>query len=116
MIKTTAIDWPLCLQRGNHQAQQAHELLSLLINELPAFEKQIQHAYQHHETMLLNHLLKKCLDACCYTGVPELQQQIEGLLKQLKQQVWPSPETMNQLTHNIQAILEESKHLVEVLP
>ena len=115
MIKTTAIDWSLCLERGNHQAQQAHELLSLLINDLPAFEKQIRHAFEHNETMLLSHHLKKCLEACCYTGVPELQQQIETLLAELSEQQWPNTTAMEQLSHHIHAVLQESKQLTEVL-
>ncbi len=111
MTDLFAIDWPLCMTRGNHQAQQAQELLGLLVNELPQFNQQIQHAYDTHEPMLLSHHLKKCHDACCYTGVPCLQQHIEAALAQLNNGNWPSKACIHTIDQQAQQIMQESAQL-----
>ncbi|MDF1797209.1 MAG: Hpt domain-containing protein [Coxiellaceae bacterium] len=107
-----AIDWSLCLERGNHQAELAQELLTMLVAELPNYSKQIETAYAQQDKSLLSLHLNKLHGACCYSGVPRLQQLVERAIENIDQQdKLPEASCITQILNQIQLTIADAEKI-----
>ncbi len=107
-----AIDWSLCLERGNHQAELAHELLSMLVAELPTYSKQIENAYAQQDMSLLSLHLDKLHGACCYSGVPRLQQLVKSAYDHIEENKQPpTAGNISQILNHIQMAIDDAAKL-----
>ena len=86
--RASAIDMPvridLCLSRARNKAALAKEFLQDLLRSLDTTHAAIASALQRGDRAALLHDTHKLHGACCYSGVPRLQQcsrQLEELLK-----------------------------------
>jgi two-component system, NarL family, sensor histidine kinase BarA len=74
----------LCLSRARNKAALAKEFLQNLLRSLNSTQTAIATALQHKDSEKLLHETHKLHGACCYSGVPRLQQcskRLEELLK-----------------------------------
>ncbi|MDF1761127.1 MAG: Hpt domain-containing protein [Coxiellaceae bacterium] len=107
-----AIDWSLCLERGNHQAELAQELLNMLVAELPNYSKQIKTAYAQQDSGLLSLHLNKLHGACCYSGVPQLQQLVETAITNIDQQdKLPEATCITSILNQIKLTIEDAEKI-----
>lgn len=82
--KLPVIDWNYCLEMANNQQEVAQELLTLIIQQLPADLETLQQAFQQQHYAELQRYAHKLHGALCYTGLPRLRQtvaRIENFLK-----------------------------------
>ncbi len=78
------LDWHLCLSQANHKPALAQEMLSMMLDSLPATAAQINHALESDDHPILLSVIHKLHGACCYCGVTHtkaLCYQIESGLK-----------------------------------
>lgn len=111
MTDIHAIDWNLCLERSNHNQQQAQELLAMLIQDFSNYQTLLEKAYSSDDKIMLSLHLKKLHDACCYTGVPYLQQHVEAAQTQLEQEQLPSQACINTILHQMTDIRAEARQM-----
>lgn len=81
------LDWELAIKRTNHSDDTARELLGDFIRLLPDSLAIIEHSWQQADMDTMRAEVHKLHGACCYTGVPRLQQlahELESALKQDK--------------------------------
>ncbi len=74
----------LCLSRARNKAELAKEFLQNLLSSLDTTRTAIKTASQHGDCEALLHDTHKLHGACCYSGVPRLQQcsyKLEELIK-----------------------------------
>lgn len=79
------IDWELCIKLANNKIEVAEEILSFVLQQLPADYLDIQSAYQKQDAAELLRATHKLHGALCYTGLPQLKQivlEIESHLKE----------------------------------
>lgn len=81
---TQSIDWALCLELSNQNAELAREILTLFSQELPTYREAMQTAYQNENSQQLYELTHKLHGACCYCGVPQLKNIVAELESTLK--------------------------------
>ncbi len=80
----TIIDWEQCLKLANNKPDLAKDLLSILIEELPAARENIEAAYLKKNYRELYQYVHKLHGASCYCGVPRLRKLIAMVENQLK--------------------------------
>lgn len=71
--KIPPIDWDLCIKLAGNKEDLAHEMLEMLINELPNDIEAVKHAYFANDLKNLREIVHKLHGACCYVGVPKLK-------------------------------------------
>ncbi|MCW8109762.1 ATP-binding protein [Alteromonas ponticola] len=79
-----SIDWPLALKRSNHNPAVSMELLDDFVKMLPESIRIISDTWTNNDFIELTTEVHRLHGACCYTGVPKLQdltKQIESALK-----------------------------------
>lgn len=82
IVKPVRID--LCLSRARNKADLAKEFLQDLLRDLVDMREAIEKSAQNGNFTALLHEVHRLHGACCYTGVPRLQQcsyHLEDLLK-----------------------------------
>jgi len=80
----TAIDWPLCVTRVSGNQSLALEYLACFVEELKKNEAEFVALYTIGDISALEKATHKLHGACCFTGVPTLQQQVARLEAQAK--------------------------------
>jgi two-component system sensor histidine kinase BarA len=83
-IPLASFDWPLALQRANHNVEAAKDLLVQFIEQLPDLSAAIAQSCEQKDFPLLEEKVHQLHGVCCYTGVPNLRalcDEIEGALK-----------------------------------
>lgn len=81
-----SIDWSVALKRANHNADAAKEVLEVFLEQLPAMLADIENSWKLRDMTQLQVLVHKLHGACCYTGVPNLQNLCDELESSLKLQ------------------------------
>ena len=79
-----SIDWPLAIQRAGNEKEAALSFFDSFVERLQTHANEIESGWQQQRTDLLVESIHKLHGACCYTGVPKLQeycQQAETMLK-----------------------------------
>lgn len=80
------IDWDLADELANHNHNLAKEMLKMLIESLPAHQKELNDAYQSNNLEELRLVTHKLHGATCYCGTPRLKLAAKNLEHHLKQQ------------------------------
>lgn len=86
--KPAAIDWRLCVQKVSGNRALAEEYLACFIEELPKYKTEFLNFFQQQDYKNLEQAVHKLHGACCFCGVPQLQNQVaqvEALAKHGKQ-------------------------------
>lgn len=113
---TASINWPMCVQRVSGNQALAAELLACFINELPINRKKFIQYYNEKNLEQLAAEAHKLHGACCFCGVPSLQQhvaQIENQANQVKDIV-EIKEDFEQLILSIDTVLSEYEQFYKV--
>lgn len=95
----------LCLARARNKAGLAREFLQDLLRSLDHTHAAIATAWQHNDRDALLHETHKLHGACCYSGVPRLQQCSHDLEELLKRDT--DPAEMQRRVSNLLAAIEE---------
>jgi two-component system sensor histidine kinase BarA len=94
------VNWELCLAQANNKASLAQEMLQMLVNSIPETQENIETALKQQQLPQLLAVIHKLHGACCYSGVPTLQQLcqiIESALKTGAQLLDVEPEILELL-------------------
>lgn len=83
--KEPAIDWPLCIQKLSGNQQLAKDFLKQLIDELRKNRETFQQLFHQGDAGSLERASHQLHGACCFAGVPRLQNQVAKLEKELYQ-------------------------------
>lgn len=78
------LDWQLALKRSNHNSQASEELLGDFLKLLPSAIRTIKAQWEKRNYEALQSEVHRLHGACCYTGVPRLQdlaRELESALK-----------------------------------
>jgi two-component system, NarL family, sensor histidine kinase BarA len=82
--RSSAIDWPLCVQKVSGNIELAEEFLSRFVQELHICRTDFGELFQKHDLKGLESAAHKLHGACCFCGVPRLQTQVTRLEKHAK--------------------------------
>lgn len=77
-------DEKLALERASGDETLVKKLNQLMLEDIEKQIPIIQDAYHHKNWETLHYQLHRLHGACCYTGFPELQQQLRTLLDAIK--------------------------------
>ncbi len=75
-IKSTAIDWQLCVQKVSGNQVLAEEFLAQFVIELRKNREEFIHLMHQQEVKKLGEAAHKLHGACCFSGVPTLQKKV----------------------------------------
>ncbi len=106
---TTAIDWPMCVQRVSGNQTLAADYLACFVDELKKNRAELLRFYQLDNLKMLEAESHKLHGACCFCGVPALQRQVaqvENLAKHAKN-ITDISDAFKQLIQNIDTVLSE---------
>lgn len=109
---STAINWPLCVEKvsGNHAL--AVEFLAHFIEELRSNREEFLQLFQKNDLTSLEQFAHKLHGACCFCGVTQLQLRVanlEALASNVKH-VNELHVEFSQLIESIDAVLNEYEH------
>jgi two-component system sensor histidine kinase BarA len=110
--KHSAIDWALCVQKVSGNQALAEEFLAKFIEELQKNRKEFIDLMEQKELKALGELAHKLHGACCFCGVPYLQQKVI----QLEKMAFKAKDTKElttafaELIQSIDAVLNEYEH------
>jgi two-component system, NarL family, sensor histidine kinase BarA len=107
--KNIAIDWSLCIQRVSGNKTLAKEFLFHFVIELQKNREEFLQLMQDKNIAELERVAHKLHGACCFCGVPTLQQQViklENLAKNA-QDIQEIQHVFNDLIQSIDDVLEE---------
>lgn len=107
--KNIAIDWSLCIQRVSGNKTLAKEFLFHFVIELQKNREEFIQLMQDKNIAELERVAHKLHGACCFCGVPTLQQQViklENLAKNA-QDIQEIQHVFNDLIQSIDDVLEE---------
>ena len=113
---TTAIDWPMCVQRVSGNQALASDYLACFIVELQKNREELIGLYQQKNLKKLEEEAHKLHGACCFCGVPSLQShvaQVENLAKRAKKTSEIS-DAFEQLIQSIDAVLREYEQFYQM--
>ncbi|BCO17494.1 MULTISPECIES: hybrid sensor histidine kinase/response regulator [unclassified Alteromonas] len=82
-----SIDWQLALKRANQNQNTARELLENFISLLPSAIEIIESMWSARDFTGLKAEVHKLHGACCYTGLPRLQELVSELESALKREL-----------------------------
>ena len=83
--KTSAIDWPLCVQKVSGNQALAEEFLTRFVQELSLNRTEFTQLFAVKDIEGLENAAHKLHGACCFCGVPRLHNQVTRLEKQAKE-------------------------------
>jgi two-component system sensor histidine kinase BarA len=72
-VKLRTVDWDLCKKLAGDKDDLAYEMLTMLIDALPADVLKISEAFNNADYLSLREHVHKLHGACCYVGVPKLR-------------------------------------------
>jgi two-component system sensor histidine kinase BarA len=104
---SNTVSWQLALQKANNNKHHALAMLEALLKEIPKYARLIDQYWREGKLEQLTTQVHKLHGACCYTGVPKLQNLCLGLETRLKQ---------NQVTDfQVEQVLTEIKQVSPVI-
>lgn len=77
--KTPAIDWPLCVQKMSNNETAAKDYLARFVKELPLEKKTFKQLTNKKDIHGIEKAAHKLLGACCFCGVPRLEEKLRRL-------------------------------------
>ena len=108
-VKSSPIHWPTCVQKvsGNHAL--AVEFLARFVDELRLNREEFLEFYRQKDIANVERLAHKLHGACCFCGVPRLQQAVSTLetLAKHAQLIEELQEPFSQLLEAINDVLHE---------
>ena len=110
--KQSIINWPLCVQKVSGNQTLATEFLARFILDLQKNREEFIQLMQANNVQGLEHAAHKLYGACCFCGVPSLQNHvahIENLAKHA-QHIGELQTALAELIHSIDAVLYEYEH------
>ncbi len=105
-----SIDWEMALKLSYQDKEAALSYLDAFVERLPTHVNEIESGWKQQRTDILLASIHKLHGACCYTGVPRLQEycyQAETILKS---------ELLEKNPQTISAVLLEIDQLIEQWP
>lgn len=107
-----SLDWHQAMARANQNADAALEVLQAFVHQLPGLEAEMDSHWQARDYPALQQTVHKLHGACCYTGVPALQQLCGEVEGQLKRDYFKRvDEAMPNLLQECRRVTEDSKAL-----
>jgi len=113
--KHAAIDWQLCVQKVSGNQQLAEEYLTLFVDELHKNREEFLHLMQQKDIKGLGEAAHRLHGACCFSGVPTLQNKVVHIEKlaaskaTLEELAMPFAE----LIQSIDAVINEYEQHIE---
>lgn len=118
-VKTAigSIDWNLCIQKASGKETLAREFLQHFVAELQENQRELMVLFEQGKIKKLEQLAHKINGACCFCGVPKLQEKIvklerEARTKKDKSLLSPLLEDalveMQRVTEEYQALFSET--------
>lgn len=107
--QTPAIDWPLCLKRVSGNKDLAVEFLSRFIEELEKSREEFIQLKNAQDIKELERAAHKLHGACCFCGVPQLQNasaQLEHRAREVNS-IRELDLIFNQFMQSLDAVIEE---------
>lgn len=107
--KTAIINWPLCVQKVSGNQALATEFLARFVEELYKNREEFIELMKNHEIQGVERAAHKLLGACCFCGVPSLQNHVahlENLAKHV-QHIDELNAAFAELMQSIDAVLNE---------
>ena len=83
-IDHRTLNWALCISQANDKPALAQEMLQMLVNTIPDTRADIEAALEQRQQPRLLSIIHKLHGACCYSGVPTLQQLCQTVESALK--------------------------------
>ena len=107
--KMTAINWPQCVQKMSGNQALATEYLTRFVEELPKNREEFIQLMHDKNFLGLERAAHKLHGACCFCGVPTLQNHVIQLenLAQKSLHIDELQATFIELIHSIDAVLSE---------
>ena len=109
------INWSECVEKANNKADVAHEILAMLIEELPTTLNTLQQQWQKQEFKYLEQTIHRLQGGCCYTGVPHLKTSLQFAMDQLRgdhQQLEFAINNVQQAIHELICEYQTSKGIL----
>ncbi len=110
--KKSAIDWRLCVEKVSGNQALASEYLDAFVLELAKNKEEFMQLMQTQDVQALERAAHKLHGACCFCGVPHLQQQV-ALLENLAtyaHSIHDLEDAFFELIRCIDAVLDDYEH------
>lgn len=107
--KTAIINWPSCVQKVSGNQALASEFLARFVEELQLNRVEFIQLIQVNDVQGLEHAAHKLLGACCFCGVPSLQNHVahlEALARKASDTAELKP-AFAELIQSIDAVIDE---------
>ncbi|WP_028388021.1 two-component system sensor histidine kinase LetS [Legionella fairfieldensis] len=116
--KPTVIDWQLCVQKVSGNKLLAEEFLTRFIDELHKNRTEFLHLFQDKDIKGLESAAHKLHGACCFCGVPRLQNHVICLEKLAKQvgNIEELETAFTELIQSIDEVIDEFDNLYQNQP
>lgn len=113
--RTPAIDWPLCIQKLSGNTAVAEEFLARFVQELYVNRVEFIGLLKQRDLNGLENAAHKLHGACCFCGVPRLQDQVVLLEQQAREakNAHELKHTVDTLLHYIDEVIEEFDHFYQ---
>ncbi|MGQ3892579.1 ATP-binding protein [Legionella sp. CNM-4043-24] len=105
---STAIDWPLCVQKLSGNKAVAAEFLARFVQELYVNRVEFIGLLKQRDLKGLENAAHKLHGACCFCGVPRLQTQVVLLEKQARE-----AKSAHELKHCVDTLLQYIDEVIE---
>lgn len=107
--KTAIINWPLCVQKVSGNQALATEFLARFIDELQNNREEFLQLMKAQDIQGIERASHKLLGACCFCGVPSLQNHVAHLenLAKRAQHIGELKTAFAELIQSIDAVLNE---------
>ncbi|GLS27258.1 response regulator [Marinibactrum halimedae] len=106
------VDIGLCLQLSNQKSRLAHDMLAMLVDNLPKDLEKIRQYYETKTFSELEHTVHKLHGGASYTGVPKLKEAASALDKLLQNKHYDNLDSpINALTESIEELLVWSSEM-----
>ncbi len=99
------IDWQLAIKRANNNKALALELHEMLVADLNPYQRDLNAAAKQKDFDKLKHLTHKMKGACCYCGVPELDDAVRTLETMIRDGNPDWPASLSALNTCIERVL-----------
>ena len=116
--QVVAIDWPMCVQKVSGNQALAEEFLARFVQELLENRSEFKQLYTKKDITGLENASHKLNGACCFCGVPRLQNHVVLLEKQAKKakQVTELKQNLDDLINSIDEVINEYDNLYRKQP
>ena len=112
--KTAAIDWQMCLQKVSGNQVLAKDYLTAFVIELRINRQEFIQLNAEHSLTRLAEAAHKLYGACCFSGVPQLQNQLLYLEKQIQiTKNDPIPDSQDVITSIVNELIHQIDRVIQ---